>query len=103
MRISCCSRAMSSHTQISLGRPQVSQIKGHPGGRGGCRSSSLLGLRVQPELDLAVDGQDARDLAPEGADLAGARGRAAHRLDAALLHELDRKSTRLNSSHGYIS
>src|ERR1041385_1023573 len=85
MRISCCSRAMSSQTQISLGRPQVSQIKPHLR-RSGC--SSLLVLRVQAELDLALDGEDAGDLAPQGADLAGRGGRAAHRLHAALLHEL---------------
>src|ERR1051326_8691854 len=85
MRISWCSRAMSSQTQISLGRPHVSQIKQHLRPTG---CSSLLGLRVQAELDLAFDGQDAGDLAPEGADLARAGGRAAHGLDTAFLHQL---------------
>src|SRR5688572_26849687 len=108
MRISCCSRAMSSQTQISLGSPHVSQITYglHMGGRGtrGCLASagtSLLGLLLgllrgldgdRATLDavdiLVLDGQDARDLAAQGADLARVRGRATHGLDAALLHEL---------------
>src|SRR6185503_175083 len=97
MRISCCSRAMSSQTQISLGNPQVSQIMRRSGGWASRLGTSLgllllaaaRGARLADDAVavLVLDGKDAGDLTAQRADLSRVRGRTAHGLDAALLHE----------------
>src|SRR5687768_7086836 len=80
---------------------------------GGARAAAALAKIASPPADLALTVRGAQCLAGERcestikalSDAAGAAGASAATVRAAVtaLAAIDRKSTRLNSSHGYIS